>query len=102
MTTENIGIGIYIYIIHKNTSYHCLMEEDKYNEIIENIDNEQHYRIKDGLLYRIKDNKDLRVIRKYEFKGLMYIAHDHELSGHFGINATHEKVKEKYYWKGIR
>ncbi|EXX53598.1 hypothetical protein RirG_242430 [Rhizophagus irregularis DAOM 197198w] len=78
------------------------MEEDKYNEIIKNIDNEQHYRIKDGLLYRVKDNRELRVIRKYEFEGLMYIAHDHELSGHFGIDATHERVKEKYYWKGMK
>ena len=29
MTTENIGIGIYIYIIHKNTNYHCVLFEDK-------------------------------------------------------------------------
>ena len=32
------------------------MEEEKYNEIVKNIDNEQHYKIKDGLLYRIKNN----------------------------------------------
>ncbi|CAB4434111.1 unnamed protein product [Rhizophagus irregularis] len=78
------------------------MEEDKYNEIVRNINSERHYRIKDGLLYRIENNKDLRVIRKYEFEGLMYIAHDHELSEHFGIDATYERVKEKYYWKGMR
>ncbi|CAB4443573.1 unnamed protein product [Rhizophagus irregularis] len=78
------------------------MEEDKYNEIVRNIDSEQRYRIKDGLLYRMENNEDLRVIRKYEFEGLMYIAHDHELSGHFGIDATYERVKEKYYWKGMR
>jgi len=41
------------------------MDEDKYNEIVRNIDSEQHYRIKDGLLYRIENNEDLRVIRKY-------------------------------------
>jgi len=29
MTTENIGIEIYIYIIHKNTNYHCVLFEDK-------------------------------------------------------------------------
>ncbi|CAB4418770.1 unnamed protein product [Rhizophagus irregularis] len=76
------------------------MEEDKYNEIVRNIDSEQHYRIKDGLLYRIENNKDLRVIRKYEFEGLMYIAHDHELSGHFGIEATYKRIKENCQRRG--
>jgi hypothetical protein len=78
------------------------MEEDKYSEIIENIDNEQHYKIRDGLLYRIRNNEDLKVIRKYEFEGLMYIAHDIELSGHFGIEATYERIKDKYYWDGMK
>jgi Integrase zinc binding domain/Integrase core domain len=31
----------------------------------------------------------------------MYLLHDYELSAHFGIKATQEKVKEKYYWKGM-
>ena len=29
MTKENIGIEIYIFIIHKNTNYHCILFEDK-------------------------------------------------------------------------
>jgi len=29
MTIENIGIGIYIYIIHENKSYHCVLFEDR-------------------------------------------------------------------------
>jgi hypothetical protein len=51
----------------------------------------------EGSVYKIKGGKRLKVIRKYEFEGLMYIAHDHELSGHFGIDATYERVKGKYY-----
>ena len=29
MTIENIGIGIYTFIIHENTNYHCVLFEDK-------------------------------------------------------------------------
>src|SRR5438034_5843859 len=28
--------------------------------------------------------------------------HDHILSAHFGIKATYEKTKERYYWKGLK
>jgi hypothetical protein len=34
MTNENIGIGIYIHIIHKNKGYHCVLFEDKDIEFI--------------------------------------------------------------------
>jgi hypothetical protein len=29
MTKENIGMEIYIFIIHNNTNYHCILFEDK-------------------------------------------------------------------------
>ena len=29
MTRENIGLGIYVFIIHKNRNYHCILFEDK-------------------------------------------------------------------------
>ena len=75
------------------------MEENEYNRIIKNITNEKKYEIIEGIVYQIKGNKKLRVIRKYEFEGLMYMMHDNELSGHFGMNATYEKIRERYYWK---
>jgi hypothetical protein len=35
MTTENIGLSIYIYVIHENTSYHCILfEDEKLNMIL--------------------------------------------------------------------
>ncbi|GBC22609.2 DDE-type integrase/transposase/recombinase [Rhizophagus irregularis DAOM 181602=DAOM 197198] len=70
------------------------MEEEEYNRIARNINDEREYEIIGGLIYKIKDEKRLRVIRKYEFEGLMYIAHDHELSGHFGIDATYNRIKD--------
>lgn len=32
----------------------------------------------------------------------MYIGHDHELAGHFGIEAIYDRIKEKYWWKEMR
>src|ERR1043166_299777 len=78
------------------------MEEQEYNKIVENIDKEKLYEKREGLLYRITGEKRLRVIRKYEFEGLMYMMHDNELSGHFGMNATYEKIRQRYYWKNMR
>ncbi|GET59234.1 DDE-type integrase/transposase/recombinase [Rhizophagus irregularis DAOM 181602=DAOM 197198] len=75
-------------------NYNIDMEEEEYNRIARNINDERKYEIIGGLIYKIKDEKRLRVIRKYEFEGLMYIAHDHELSGHFGIDATYNRIKD--------
>ncbi len=35
-------------------------------------------------------------------EGVMYMLHDHPISAHFGRKATYEKVKERYWWKGLR
>ena len=73
------------------------MEEDEYNRIANNISKENRYELIDGILYRIKRQNKLRVIRDYEYEGLMYMMHDNELSGHFGIEATLDKIKENYW-----
>ena len=28
--------------------------------------------------------------------------HDHPTAAHFGIEATYNRIKEKYWWKGMR
>jgi Integrase zinc binding domain/Integrase core domain len=77
------------------------MDENEYHRIVKNIEKENKYIVKEGLLYRIKGDKIVRVIRKYEFEGLMFMMHNHELSAHFGIKATQDKIREKYYWKNM-
>lgn len=77
------------------------MNEEEYKRIVKNIEKEKDYRVVEGILYRIEGNKELRIIRRFEYEGLMHMMHDHELSGHFGIDATYRKIKEKYYWKGM-
>ncbi|GET55189.1 uncharacterized protein K02A2.6-like [Rhizophagus irregularis DAOM 181602=DAOM 197198] len=78
------------------------MEEDNYKRIIDNIEKENKYELKEGILYRVKGQNKFRVIRDYEYEGLMYMMHDNELSGHFGIEATLDRIKENYWWKNMK
>src|SRR6266498_3043869 len=78
------------------------MNENEYNKIIENIEKEKKYEVKEGILYRKKKEKRLQVIRRWEMEGVLYMTHDHMLSAHFGIKATYEKTKGRYYWKGLK
>ena len=40
----------------------------------------------------------MKVVRRFELEPIMYFMHDHLLSAHFGIQATKDKIKERYYW----
>jgi hypothetical protein len=78
------------------------MNNEEYREIIENIEKEDSYEIIEGILYRKKNEKKLQVIRRFELEGIMYMMHDHPTAGHFGINATYERIKERFYWNKMK
>jgi Integrase zinc binding domain len=78
------------------------MNDKDYEDIIKNIDQENDYEINHDILYRMKDNEKLRVIRRYEFEGVLLLMHDHPTAAHFGIESTYNRIKEKYWWKGMR
>src|ERR1043165_2999769 len=78
------------------------MEEEEYNKIVKNIEKEKDYEITKGILYRKKNGKRLRVVRRWELEGIFYMLHDHPTAGHFGIKATFEKIKDRYYWKNMQ
>ena len=77
------------------------MNIEEYRKIYDNIVRYPKYEIIEDKLYRIKKEIPRLVIEKKDYKGFMYLMHDHELSAHFGIRATQDKVKEKYYWKNM-
>jgi hypothetical protein len=77
------------------------MNDEDYNKIVKNIEKETKYKLIKGILYYIKNDKEFRVIRRYELNALMYMMHDNPLSGHFGVKATYDRIKERYYWKGM-
>src|SRR3954470_19951624 len=60
------------------------------------------FEIKNGKLYkRKKDGKILRALQKDEMEAVLYMVHNYEMEGHFGIDATYNKIAERYYWKGM-
>jgi hypothetical protein len=78
------------------------MEEGEYNKIVNNIEKDGNHEIVNGILYRKNKDKRLRVIKRDELEGVLYMLHDHTTAGHFGKKATYEKVKERYYWKNMK
>src|SRR5437763_5316609 len=49
----------------------------------------------------MKSKRKLRVLKGNEIDTIMFIMHNHETEGHFEKDATYEKIKERYYWKGM-
>jgi hypothetical protein len=60
------------------------------------------YEVKHGTLYkRAKDGRIMRVLKEDEIDTIIFIMHNHEIGGHFGKDTTYEKIKTRYYWKGM-
>ena len=78
------------------------MNDEDYEKILKNIDQNNGYRIEYDILYKVKDDKKLKVIRRYELEGVMQLMHDHPTAAHFGIESTYNRIKERYWWKGMR
>jgi len=86
------------------------MNPSEYQDIIESLVNESNnqsnkltnYKLEKGILYKKENDKFLQVIRRFEMEGVMYMMHDHPMSAHFGIEATYQRTKERYYWKNMR
>ena len=85
------------------------MDDRKYFEIINKVKTQQKpdekYKIVEDTLYRKKRINDeirwLKVSRRYEIEGVMYMMHDHPLSAHFSVRKTYDKIRERYYWSGM-
>jgi Integrase zinc binding domain len=93
------------------------MDETTYNQLIEylinhtfppNDTNEQrrqlrqqanHYIVQDNILFKRNKNGDpLRVITKENVAKILYNMHNVPNAGHFGIQATIEKTRQRYFW----
>ncbi len=79
------------------------MDEETYQTLIGDIEKyHDKYKIKEGKLIKIKPNKELKVLKRNEIEPILSLAHEHPLSGHFGLEATLTKLKERYYWPKIK
>ena len=93
------------------------MDTDIYNQITEYLINHSfplnwtseqrrqlrqqsnHYIVQDNLLFkRNKDGSPLRVILKDDVARILYNMHSVPNAGHFGIKATIDKTRQRYFW----
>ena len=80
------------------------MDEESYQAIIREIEKyPEKYKLKEERLFKLKSNdKELLVIRRNEMEPILSLAHEHPLSGHFGLEATLTKLKERYFWPKMK
>ncbi len=80
------------------------MNEENYQTIIRVVNKyPEKYKLKEGKLYKLKLNdKELLVVRRNKIEPILSLAYEHPLSGHFGLEATLTKLKERYYWPKMK
>ena len=86
------------------------MEEQVYQVILRGLSEKcssrihtkwRNYEIRNGQVFRIKESKRLRVIRRFELEMIMAIFHDHPTGAHFSTRKMYEKIKARYFWPNM-
>jgi len=62
----------------------------------------EKYSKKGDKLYKKEGDKLLKVLKEEEIEPVLYMTHDHPTAGHFGVDATYNKIIQCYYWKNMR
>ncbi len=79
------------------------MDEGTFQTIIRDIEKYHgKYKLKEGRLVKIRLNKELKILKRNEIEPILSLVHEHPLSGHFGLEATLNKLKERYYWPKMK
>src|SRR6266540_3103370 len=79
------------------------MDEGTYQNIIRDIEKyHEKYELKDERLVKIRFDKEMKVLKRNKMEPILSLAHEHPLSGHFGLEATLSKLKERYYWPKMK
>src|SRR5215213_4928821 len=75
-------------------------EQDDVSRIREKV---KEFEVQNNYLYkRRKDGKLLQIIREDEVDTILFMMHNHPTAGHMGIDATYGKIKERFFWDGMR
>src|SRR5436853_5436188 len=88
------------------------MNKNEYEKILEclqgTVNSEKRrkqsetFEVRNGKLYRKKKNgKILRVLKEDETDAILFMTHNYETGGHFGVDTTYNKIADRYYWKGM-
>ena len=79
------------------------MDEETYQTLVWDIEKyRDKYKLKEGKLIKIKSDKELKILKRNEMEPILSLAHEHPLSGHFGLETTLIKLKERYYWPKMK
>src|SRR6266540_4324358 len=79
------------------------MDKETYQTLVRDIEKyHDKYKLKEEKLIKIKSDKELKVLKRNEMEPILSLAHEHPLSGHFGLEATLSKLKERYYWSKMK
>src|SRR6266540_274426 len=79
------------------------MDKEIYQTLVQDIEKyHDKYKMKKGKLIKIKSNKKLKVLKRNEIEPILFLAHEHPLSGHFRLEATLTKLKKRYYWPKMK
>src|ERR1700752_5098539 len=82
------------------------MEIEKHQELLNKLrktnNEDERYTITSGRIYKkVKNNGTREVVIRHELLRILKRSHDDPLGGHFGIKKIYEKLKMRYYWKGM-
>src|SRR5688572_213308 len=77
--------------------------EEWNNRKIKQLEKEsENFEVKYELLYKKRINeKSLRVLKEDEIDTVMFMMHNHPTGGHFGKDATYNKINTRFWWKGM-
>jgi Integrase zinc binding domain/Integrase core domain len=60
----------------------------------------RNFEEKNGILYRKRINeKMLRVLKEDEIDSVLFMMHNHPTGGHFGKDATYNRINTRFWWK---
>src|SRR2546429_7126046 len=60
------------------------------------------FEVKYEILYKKRNNeRSLRVLKEDEIDTIIFMVHNHPMGGHFGKDATYNKISTRFWWKGM-
>ena len=55
-----------------------------------------------NIVYKKKDKAEVHIVQsREEQKQILDMCHSEPTSGHFGVKKTFNRVRERFYWKGM-
>src|SRR5690349_9362402 len=60
------------------------------------------YYVEGTRLFLKKEDERIKILKEDEIDSILWMTHNHEISGHFGEEATYNRMKSRFYWKNMK